>query len=84
MSSNSPFEQNSEQYDAWFEKHPFAYRSEVEAIRTLLPNPGKGLEIGVGAALWCSPASGSASSVSGRTCEKRGITVQGCGQRSCY
>ncbi len=55
MSLNSPFDQNAEHYDAWFEKHPFAYQSEVEAIRLLLPDPGKGLEIGVGSGLFAAP-----------------------------
>ncbi len=77
--SNSPFEQNSEQYDAWFEKHPFAYQSEIEAIRMLLPDPGKGLEIGVGSGLFAAPLGiwiGVEPSIAmAERARKRGITV---------
>jgi len=79
MSSNSPFEQNSEQYDAWFEKHPFAYQSELEAIRMLLPNPGRGLEIGVGSGLFAAPLGiriGVEPSIAmAERAKERGITV---------
>jgi SAM-dependent methyltransferase len=79
MSLNSPFEQNSEQYDAWFEKHPFAYQSEVEAIRMLLPIPGKGLEIGVGSGLFAAPLGirigVEPSTAMGDRARKRGINV---------
>ncbi|MCK4912845.1 MAG: class I SAM-dependent methyltransferase, partial [Candidatus Omnitrophica bacterium] len=36
------------EYDAWYERNKFAYLSELEAIRKVLPKGGKGLEIGVG------------------------------------
>jgi ubiquinone/menaquinone biosynthesis C-methylase UbiE len=79
MSSNSPFEQNSEQYDSWFEKHPFAYQSELEAIRMLLPIPGKGLEIGVGSGLFAAPLGiriGVDPSIAmAERAKERGITV---------
>ena len=79
MSLSSPFEQNSEQYDAWFEKHPFAYQSELEAIRMLLPIPGKGIEIGVGSGLFAAPLGigiGVEPSIAmAERAQKRGITV---------
>jgi SAM-dependent methyltransferase len=79
MSLNSPFDQNSEQYDAWFEKHPFAYQSELEAIRMLLPDPGKGLEIGVGSGLFAAPLGIQTgiepSAVMADRARKRGVTV---------
>jgi len=79
MSSGSPFEQNPEQYDAWFEKHPFAYQSEINAIRMLLPDPGKGLEIGVGSGLFAGPLSirtGVEPSIAmAERAQKRGIVV---------
>ncbi len=75
MSSSSPFEQ----YDAWFEKHPLAYQSEIEAIRMLLPDPGKGLEIGVGSGLFAAPLGiriGVEPSIAmAERAQKRGITV---------
>ncbi len=79
MSLNSPFDQNAEQYDAWFEQHSLVYRSEVEAIRMLLPEPGKGLEIGVGSGLFAAPLGIQTgiepSAVMGDRAQKRGITV---------
>jgi len=35
-------------YDAWYERNRFAYLSELEVIKKVLPKKGKGLEIGVG------------------------------------
>lgn len=79
MSLNSPFEQNAEHYDAWFEHHPLVYQSEIEAVRTLLPEPGKGLEIGVGSGLFAAPLGIQTgiepSAVMGDRARKRGINV---------
>src|SRR5579872_6028477 len=46
----SPFNDHVEEYDAWFEKYPQVFRSEVAAIKQLLPDgkKRKGIEIGVG------------------------------------
>ena len=41
-------------YDAWYDKSQFAYISESEAIRKVLPKKGKGLEIGVGTGRFAS------------------------------
>ena len=35
-------------YGAWYDKNKFAYLSEVEVVKKVLPQRGKGLEIGVG------------------------------------
>lgn len=35
-------------YDAWFQKHNDLYQAELEALRSLLPDSGYGVEIGVG------------------------------------
>lgn len=35
-------------YDAWYDRHPFAFLSEAEAIKKVLPPEARGLEIGVG------------------------------------
>ena len=42
------FDRYYKKYDAWYEKNKFAYLSELKAIRKVLPEEGKGLEIGVG------------------------------------
>jgi SAM-dependent methyltransferase len=38
----------SGEYDAWFERHAREYGLELEAIRSLLPEFGAGLEVGAG------------------------------------
>jgi len=43
-----------EKYDLWYEKHKFAYLSEVEAIRKVFPERGKSLEVGVGSGRFAS------------------------------
>ncbi|MDD4981125.1 MAG: class I SAM-dependent methyltransferase [Candidatus Omnitrophica bacterium] len=42
------FDKYYKKYDAWYDKHAFAFLSELEAIKKVLPKKGKGLEIGVG------------------------------------
>lgn len=42
------FEESAREYDDWFVRHEFAYRSELAAIKAFLPQEGRGLEIGVG------------------------------------
>ena len=46
--SMSIFDRYYKKYDAWYEKNKFAYLSELEAIREVLPKESKGLEVGVG------------------------------------
>jgi len=48
MTIIKPFEEHPDLYENWFEKNKFVYLSELEAVRKLLPENGKGLEIGVG------------------------------------
>ncbi len=48
MARIEPFEKHPLQYEQWFDRHKFAYESELQAIRKLLPQHGNGLEIGVG------------------------------------
>jgi len=42
------FDRYYKKYDAWYDRNKFAYLSELEAIKKVLPKIGKGLEIGVG------------------------------------
>ena len=51
----APFDQYWKRYDAWYDKHRFAYLSELEAIRKVLPKKGKGLEIGAGTGRFAAP-----------------------------
>lgn len=49
------FSRYHRKYDAWYDKNKFAYLSELEAIRKVLPKSGKGLEIGVGTGRFAAP-----------------------------
>ena len=43
------FDKLSEEYDEWFDRHPYAFQSEVEAIRSFLPEgESHGIEVGLG------------------------------------
>ncbi|MEA3328869.1 MAG: methyltransferase domain-containing protein [Candidatus Omnitrophota bacterium] len=42
-------------YDAWYDKNRFAYLSEIETIKKVLPKKGRGLEIGVGTGRFAAP-----------------------------
>ena len=53
--NTSVFNDNSERYEAWFERNPAVYRSELAAIKALLPEDDKVLEIGVGSGLFAAP-----------------------------
>ena len=61
MSSSVPklkaFDEFTSEYDEWFDSHPFAYQSEVEAIRRFVPDKGLGVEIGVGTGRFSVPFS---------------------------
>jgi len=51
----SVFDQHHLKYDGWYEKNKFAYFSELEAIRKVLPKEGRGLEIGAGTGRFSGP-----------------------------
>jgi SAM-dependent methyltransferase len=55
MARTAPFEQHHARYDQWFVRHQAAYRSELLALRALLPTGGRGLEIGVGSGRFAAP-----------------------------
>lgn len=55
MPNVTPFEIHTDRYEQWFEEHVDAYRSELEALRRLVPAPGFGIEIGVGSARFAAP-----------------------------
>ena len=50
-----PFEKYSGKYENWFERNKFAYESEIQAIKELLPRGKKGIEIGVGSGRFAVP-----------------------------
>jgi len=55
MNSIEVFERYAKEYDNWFERNRFAYRSEIEALRILVPSEGEGLEVGVGTGRFAVP-----------------------------
>jgi ubiquinone/menaquinone biosynthesis C-methylase UbiE len=55
MPTAAPFEAYTERYDQWFEDHEDAYRSELAALRRLVPEAGRGLAVGVGTGRFAAP-----------------------------
>ncbi|MGC9450611.1 MAG: class I SAM-dependent methyltransferase [Oceanipulchritudo sp.] len=49
------FEEHSMEYERWFEKNRMAYLSEVAAVRALLGQRGRGLEVGIGSGRFALP-----------------------------
>ena len=50
MKTNLPFDSHVEQYEEWYEEYPHVFRSEVEALREMLPEGDNlvGIEVGLG------------------------------------
>jgi ubiquinone/menaquinone biosynthesis C-methylase UbiE len=42
------FDEYYKKYDAWYDRHKFAYLSEIGALKKVVPKKREGLEIGVG------------------------------------
>lgn len=73
------YEQHAQEYDAWFEKNRLIYQSELQAVKTLLPASGIGVEIGVGTGRFAQPLGITVgvepSQSMAEIARKRGITV---------
>jgi ubiquinone/menaquinone biosynthesis C-methylase UbiE len=54
MPKTGPFDKNASRYEKWFREHANVLRSELEAIRSVLPEPGLAVEIGVGTGVFAS------------------------------
>lgn len=51
-----PFEKYSDVYDEWFENNTDLYKSELEAIRQMIPpDASEGIEVGVGSGKFAEP-----------------------------
>jgi ubiquinone/menaquinone biosynthesis C-methylase UbiE len=48
------FDKYYKKYDAWYDRHKFAYLSEIGALKKVVPKKGEGLEIGVGTGRFAS------------------------------
>jgi SAM-dependent methyltransferase len=55
MPRTEPFDQLAGDYDDWFDRNEHAYRSELDAVRTLLPRWSRGVEVGVGTGRFAAP-----------------------------
>lgn len=55
MPKTNPFDQHSQAYDLWFDKHQHIYATELKAIAECIPSHGVGLEIGVGSGRFAQP-----------------------------
>jgi SAM-dependent methyltransferase len=55
MARTKPFEEHPLLYEDWFERNRFVYESELLAVRTQLPESGRGVEIGVGSGRFAAP-----------------------------
>jgi len=55
MPTPEPFETHTDRYERWFDEYEAVYRSELAALRRQLPEPGRGVEIGVGTGRFAAP-----------------------------
>jgi len=55
MNQHNVFEKHAEEYDTWFDAHPWVYQSEMQAIKMVLPQGGRGVEIGTGTGRFSVP-----------------------------
>lgn len=55
MARVKAFEEFAEEYEEWFEKHEWAYKSELGAVRKLLPEFKRAVEIGIGTGRFAIP-----------------------------
>lgn len=79
MAKIEPFDQFTERYEQWFERHLEVYLSEINAIRSLIPKSERGVEIGVGTGRFAAPLGiklgVEPSAKMGEIAKERGIEV---------
>lgn len=73
------FDENTVEYDEWYNKHKGKYQSEILALKKLIPEGKKGVEIGVGTGRFSVPFAikigVEPSANMAKLAEERGITV---------
>jgi len=55
MTKTAPFDDHATEYDSWFETNRDLYLAELEAVRSVIPASGRGMEIGVGTGRFAVP-----------------------------
>jgi len=79
MSGIKVFEKYAGRYEAWFEKYRFVYKSELRAVKRMIPKHKNGIEIGVGTGRFAVPL-GIKTGIEpaknmGKVAKQRGIEV---------
>jgi SAM-dependent methyltransferase len=54
-SYKSVFDAYTDEYEEWFERNRFAYLSELELLRMIIPGHEHGLEVGIGTGKFATP-----------------------------
>jgi SAM-dependent methyltransferase len=76
---NNVFDEYADEYDAWFDAHPWVYQSEMRAVEMVFPQSGRGIEIGTGTGRFSAPFGISIGIEPSETmaafAKRRGITV---------
>jgi SAM-dependent methyltransferase len=49
------FEDHTQAYETWFERHRLVYQSELSVVQQMLPTQGEGIEIGAGSGRFTGP-----------------------------
>ena len=55
MPKTKPFDNYADEYNNWFVQNKYAFQSELNAIKKVLPVNEKGVEIGVGSGIFAEP-----------------------------
>jgi len=55
MAKTKPFNEHLSEYEQWFSDNHYVFKSELEAIRKVIPKKGKGIEIGIGSGIFAVP-----------------------------
>jgi SAM-dependent methyltransferase len=55
MSRTAPFDEHAVAYDEWYEHNRLAYQSELAALRALMPEHSRAVEVGVGTGRFAGP-----------------------------
>ena len=55
MARTGPFDKHAKEYEEWFSRNHYVYRSELKAIAHFIPPNAEGLEIGVGSGKFAEP-----------------------------
>ncbi len=79
MTNIDAFEKHYQEYEDWFERNEFVYKSELNAVKYFIPEEEDGLEIGIGSGRFAEPlgikTGVEPSAEMRRLAEERGLKV---------